>query len=443
MKKGIVCILILFFAISGNAQYVVNGGSGVPLLAENNTASRMQVYLLNGLSGAEISFTSSSELGVNHQWYKYNTRANEGIAVATASHIGNTSTITDVSDGFAYYVGDPTHPSTSYVWIIDYSLYQAELFSLLIEETKEDKCEFLKLLADVEAEPLEYVLPAGMRMSLTRTYHLQYENLEWREDNLMFAPVEVKMPLKGVLAEIIIDAPLKDTQFTLTTDDFARHFNLENTMTTPVYNAIGLEVHSTAISSKIEVPNELGSQGMVELGGSAPVEIAFTAYANEPVAAMYIWEIKKMMDGSNEGTTIVRFTDRSLTYTFDESGNFLVQLEVINSSATCTNTSQTYSVFIGESDLKLPNAFSPGSSIGSNDEYRVSYKSLVEFKASIYNRHGNLLFQWNNPAVGWDGRVNGRFVPTGVYFIIVEAKGADGKVYKMSRDINVLRSKNN
>jgi len=439
MKKWILHILLLFFSISGFAQYSVKGGNGTPLLAEENTSGRTQVYLFNGLSGAEISFTSSDP-GV-HQWYRYNTRASDAIAIPSQQS-GNTSTITDISDGFGYFVLSANNIVASYIWIIDYSKYQAEFFSLLIDEDESDRCEYLKLLADVEAEPMEYILSSGVPITLQRTYHLLYSNLEWRESDLMFVPVEIDLPLRGVLSEIVIDAPLKDTQFTLISDDFSQHFGLEKQMTTPVYSAIALDVHSTAISSKANALNELTSPDS-ELGGSAPIEISFTAYANEPVAAMYIWEIKKLASDYEGETTIVRYTDRSLIFNFEESGTFLVQLEVIDSKTLCVDTSESYTIFIGESDLRLPNAFSPGSSPGSNDEYRVAYKSLVKFKASIYNRWGNLLFQWNDPAQGWDGRVAGRLVPTGVYYIIVEAKGADGKIYKKSRDINVLRSKNN
>lgn len=40
---------------------------------------------------------------------------------------------------------------------------------------------------------------------------------------------------------------------------------------------------------------------------------------------------------------------------------------------------------------------------------------------------------------GWDGTSRGHQVPVGVYFIVVEARGADGVVYKHKGDINILR----
>lgn len=416
-------------------QYLVRGGNGQPLLAEENDA--MQVYLLNGLNGAQISYTSTTAGA--HQWHKYNTRVGESVPVASQQN-GNTSTISDISDGYGYYVESSKGFATP-VWVIDYSKYLPSLLSLFIQE-EDDKCKYLKLVANVNAAPLVYYTSVGEHRELQRTYHLLYDGLKWNEEMSSFIPEEIDLPQKGVVSEIIIDAPLKNTAFMLRGDDYAKHFGLEQFNKTPVYEAIALDVHTDAKSRK-EIGSNEQNTGNTDLGGSAPVEIDFTAYANEPVAAMYIWEIFKLSEDGKDTTPIRHLVDKSINHTFDLSGRYLARLEVINAKSNCFDNSSVFNIFIGQSSLKLPNAFSPGSSQGINDEYRVSYQSLTSFKASIYNRWGNLLYKWDDPAKGWDGRVNGKFVPTGVYFIVVEAKGADGIRYKESKDINILRSKNN
>jgi gliding motility-associated-like protein len=178
------------------------------------------------------------------------------------------------------------------------------------------------------------------------------------------------------------------------------------------------------------------------LGGSAPINIIFTAYANEPVATFFIWTIDQVDPVTGKLNTIVRYTDKVLQYNFEETGRFFVKLHVIDSKSVCEDTTQVFTVNIGETDLKVPNFFSPGSSIGSNDEFRVLYKSIISFKCSIFNRWGNLLYQWDDPAKGWDGRVAGKYVPTGAYFYVIEYKGADGKKKTKSGNVNILRSKN-
>ena len=40
---------------------------------------------------------------------------------------------------------------------------------------------------------------------------------------------------------------------------------------------------------------------------------------------------------------------------------------------------------------------------------------------------------------GWDGKYKGNPVKEGVYYVLVKAKGADGREYNIKKDINLLR----
>lgn len=99
-----------------------------------------------------------------------------------------------------------------------------------------------------------------------------------------------------------------------------------------------------------------------------------------------------------------------------------------------------FTVTISESILIMPNAFSPNGD-KKNDTYKVkTYQSIVEFHATIYNRWGQKLYEWDDPsAEGWDGKFHGSDVKQGVYFVEVRAKGADGRDYHIRRDVNLLR----
>ncbi|GHT07404.1 hypothetical protein FACS189432_02650 [Bacteroidia bacterium] len=437
MKRSLLFLLFLYSAFSLFAQYSVTGGNGIPLLAENDTRNKLEVFLLNGLNGAQISFTST-ESGA-HQWYKYKEKAIEATPVPSVQN-GNTSFITDVEDGCGYFVGSPVSSLTSFVWMIDYSRYLPRFFGLEIEED-EDKCKFLKLLADVEAEAIYYYVPTGARVNLQRNYHLSYNTQEWDEAARMFHPKTEILSQKGIISEIPIEhPPLENTAFTLTGDTFAEHFGIGQTIRTAEYQAIAIEAHYTFDTDKEHADNEV-HHNRDALGGSAPIEYTFTAYANEPAAAFYIWKIQERDSLTDNLTTLVRYTDKVLRYNFEKEGTFIVQLEVIDRQSVCVDTTNTFSVFIDKTYIQIPNAFSPGSSVGVNDELRIAYTSITSFKASIYNRWGNLLYQWTDPAKGWDGRVNGKFVPTGAYFVIVEYTDAHGKKRSKSRDVNILRAK--
>jgi gliding motility-associated-like protein len=108
--------------------------------------------------------------------------------------------------------------------------------------------------------------------------------------------------------------------------------------------------------------------------------------------------------------------------------------------AFCQEEVEDSVVVIGsESKLVFPNAFSPNGD-GHNDVYKAkTCQNIEEFHAYIFNRWGQKLFEWTDPDKGWDGTSNGRDVADGVYFVLVKARGADGRTYNIRKDVNLLR----
>ena len=70
------------------------------------------------------------------------------------------------------------------------------------------------------------------------------------------------------------------------------------------------------------------------------------------------------------------------------------------------------------------------------------YQSIVEFKAAVFNRWGQKLYSWTDVSKGWNGRINGHLVNDGVYFLVVNAKGADGRKYNIRKAITVITGYN-
>ena len=398
----------------------------------------MEVYLLNGLDGAQISFTTTNQ--GEHQWYRFTESIDDAIPILSTK-TGNTSVITDVNDGYGYYVASPM--GTGYIWIIDYSRYIPTISGLRAMTEDEYQCERLKLAVNADIKPV-YYYTGGRRNNLLREFILTYNTSEWNGAKKMFLPVEVKLELNEneISPEIVISTPpLTNTTFTLY-DSFSAHFGVVQTVPSDEYRAVAVEVHGFAETTKIHADNELHSEGNT-LGGSAPIEYTFTAYANEDVAASYYWIILQQDSITGNMTTIVQRNEKSIQHNFDRDGYYLVKLDAGGGGQfVCVDTTQTYEVIIDNTIVKIPNAFSPGSSIGINDELKISFSSVIPpFKASVYNRWGNLLFQWSDPAKGWDGRVNGKFVPAGAYLVIVEYKDSSGKTRSMSKMVNILRKK--
>ena len=172
-----------------------------------------------------------------------------------------------------------------------------------------------------------------------------------------------------------------------------------------------------------------------DFSGQAPLSVSFRANPQdmEGLDPTYEWHFR--MEGESKDF-MVRYEENT-DYTLPKAGKTYVTLyanlgnEERDSSRIC--------VTISESKLLMPNAFSPNGDT-HNDVYKAKeYQSIVEFHAYIFNRWGQKLFEWTNPAEGWDGNYNGSPVKEGVYFVVVKARGADGIVYNIRKDVNLLR----
>ena len=175
--------------------------------------------------------------------------------------------------------------------------------------------------------------------------------------------------------------------------------------------------------------------------GSAPFKATFKACPEHTgnYTPLYEWRFTR----SGETTPFLVRYDQDTEYEFLQSGSFSVELRVSFVQGTDTiayEMDEPFSVAISESKLEVPNAFTPNGD-GVNDVFRVKegYKSIVSFKAMVFDRWGKKLYEWTDPAGGWDGRSAGHAVPDGGYYLNIQARGADGKHYNIKKVINVLR----
>ena len=187
----------------------------------------------------------------------------------------------------------------------------------------------------------------------------------------------------------------------------------------------------------------------IEVSGDAPLVAHFRANPQNQGAYTSYYEWRFTREGEKD-PYIIRY-EEDTDYTFTEAGTHLVECYAIftNGNAREEYTEEywasrkPFKITISESSLVMPNAFSPNGD-KNNDTYKVkSYKSIVEFHAAIYNRWGQKIYEWDNPDGEWDGTFNGHDVKEGVYFVVVKAKGSDGRIYNKRRDVNLLRHKGN
>ncbi|GAB1415784.1 hypothetical protein MASR2M117_11900 [Paludibacter sp.] len=326
--------------------------------------------------------------------------------------------------------GQPYYKELS-VWVIDYNLYKPVFNSLLPPDPESTNCNQLVLAINANVPKMHYKTVDGTKYDVRRFFTLKYNSLEWNDG---WADFSISKEIEITGSDINIDdAPLQNTYFTVSGDQFAVDLNKSDSIKSSLYQAIRVSARiKTEASVRTEKNEGDRPENVATLTGSAPLEINFTAQPNGSVANYFRWEISKGV----EAPFVVRTGD-SYRYPFNEAGTYKVKLIVEN---TYCSYIDSVTVKVSESAIYAPNVFTPNDD-GFNDEFRVAYKSITEFDCWIFNRWGNMVYHWTDPQKGWNGKINGKPAHEGAYFYVIKAKGSDGIVYNLKGDINLLRGK--
>ena len=212
--------------------------------------------------------------------------------------------------------------------------------------------------------------------------------------------------------------------------------------------AIEAPVPTLMVSDSKGEVSEFSAGG--EFSGEAPVTVRLYANAEEVDGYSLVcsWEFTK----EGESTPYLVRYDKDVELEIRESGATLIQPRIVYTSLSDSEVVWEFGieeygpfrVILSESSLEAPNAFSPNGD-GINDYYNVyNVKSIVSFSAAIYNRWGQQLYSWGIDQIGcedcgWDGTYKGKDVKPGVYYVVIDAMGADGIRYEIRRDVNLLR----
>jgi len=415
MKKLTIFFCFFLSVLSVSAQLDATGNYAV----YQNFAGVDYLFVFNGiLPETKIRYTGS---GDNVKWYKF-------------------SDLTAPCSTFPYiypedvtgYVLDVDGQQTT-VWVIDYQNYLPVFHALTPDESADNQCNELTLLLDADVPELYYYTLTGIRRKIDRNFTLSYQTLEWDNE---WKTVEKTKTIILPITDITVPAPLCNTQFSLKGDQFASEPSLgiqPIEIISSMYAAVSLECHIKYTTTERIEKNEDERPTSDALSGSAPLEIFFNAEVNNAGTIFYKWDIYK------DNQLMVSRSDKEHRYTFSEAGTYNVKLTVNNEYCSA---SDSVSVSVSASDLQVPNVFTPNGD-GINDEFRVAYKSLVSFDARVYNRWGRMVYHWSNPQKGWDGTIGGKKAPTGAYYYVIKAVGADGIKYSKKGDINLLRGKEN
>ncbi|MBS1918690.1 MAG: PKD domain-containing protein [Bacteroidetes bacterium] len=140
------------------------------------------------------------------------------------------------------------------------------------------------------------------------------------------------------------------------------------------------------------------------------------------IPVTYLWSPSTGLNNPNIAAAVASPTE-DITYTL-----------TVTSDKGCTTNDQVYVEVLKKPNI--PNIFSPNGD-GVHDQWEIQYlSSYPGCTVDIYNRYGQLIFHsvgYNTP---WDGTVNGKQVPVGTYYYIVDPKNGRSK---MSGYVDVIR----
>lgn len=388
------------------------------------------------------------------------------------SKIGDVNWYSTLTNEAVYTNTDEIYPDEGGYYIMKGDEQYAPVYAFLYSEPEiysielKPDCESTTLTLPVElndANPFVYLRPDGTTGSYERECIISYNALAWNGE--AWADSAAQMDVTLQTGSYYLPALYGTTPISLCYDSLIRYelglepSCVETQLPEEEVKAVSMQLTHVAATSRgtkpENEPKRPTSETLVETNQySAPLEVAF--YSNPtPATEFYQWIIY------GPSNTVTRH-DQDIRHIFSEPGKYTVVCKVRNTM--CEPDSTTMTVAITESFIDVPNVFTPNGD-GQNDEFRVAYNSLVEFHCWVYNRWGKLVYDWTDPAKGWDGTINGRPAAEGAYYYVIRAKGTDAEkgqsyiskpaynrakknadtkilgIYQLSGDINLLRGK--
>jgi gliding motility-associated-like protein len=166
------------------------------------------------------------------------------------------------------------------------------------------------------------------------------------------------------------------------------------------------------------------------LAGINPLTVTFDNTSNifgQP-AIRYVYNFG---DGN---TLITHLQDTIVTHTFTTDTVFTVLLTAYRNAGCSTTDTLRISV---ETPINInpPNIFTPNGD-NVNGLFKVDGAGVRNFTCTVFDRWGKKVFEWTDPANGWDGKG----ADTGVYYYVMNyEKKKDGSQQTLTGFVQLLR----
>ena len=336
-------------------------------------------------------------------------------------------------------------------WVFDYDSLRADITAIDAILS----CTETELQLEGTIPQMQYTNLQGKLCTYPRQCRVSYMDAMWSSESEAWVD-SLAQQEADFRETIVVGASPVATDFTIS-DPLAALLELtEDSLRSQLYSPMALKANPLAIvttrgkegdpSNEVERPIDPSEL----IRRSAPLIVTFRANALN--ADYYQWNIYRGSD------RILQRNEAQHQYTFNEPGNYRAVVGISNSH-DCQLDSVEFLISVSESMLTVPNVFTPNGD-GMNDEFRVVYRSIKEFHCWVYNRWGHKVYEWTDPAKGWDGTIGGKPAAEGAYYYVIRALGTDAEsdymlkpvytkklkkqelpigVYQLSGHINLIR----
>ena len=194
-------------------------------------------------------------------------------------------------------------------------------------------------------------------------------------------------------------------------------------------------VYTITVSGSSCTKNEIGT---VTVKFSDGPQASFELFPNVTTLADPRFSTNNTSTNANQyewftGQSLIS-TQKNITHSFDKIGEHCITLIAKNNCGEDTTTK----CGTVESDIYIPNAFSPNGD-GNNDIIKIISLTPVNLKVfAIYNRWGECVFQTNDWRNGWDGKQKGVDCEIGTYFYFINYKFGEADK-RLRGDLTLIR----
>ncbi len=461
MNRIIFAILLLLGATTPVlAQFSIQG-TEYKGVSPDKYSDMDSVFVVKSTDAAELIF--NSEDAAVFVWYAYDAEGNKEELYREENPKMETSLplLRKPSSG---YILEADGTVTKSIWVFNYYDFEPVIQHVEPYLSLDDSCSYIQLnLGKVEI-PMEYEsygyvgLPFEVEQQFSITYDSTYFNAE--NNKYETETIEYVIPNKSV--DITVPSPLTDTKYTLFGNQFSIAFNdtvkAESdsveafAVDTHVFGRVRVREYATNEKDRGE-PKDFGEttvENLLRLEGSAPLNFEALTYSSQ-AAFHYEWCVS---EDKSFNSCIVKSRDKDFRYTFNKMGTFYVQFQVSNDAIVkeyagidfgCTQIREfqvDVMESLGDSLIQIPNVFTPNGD-GKNDQFKVVYRSITDFHGRIYSLWGRKVYEWTDPAEGWDGTINNKPAADSAYMYIIEATGylENGSKKKITRKgtVSIIR----